>query len=213
MVRKIVAEVSDDLLREDLEKYRKMAIELGATDAKVITADMIVIDERVRAKCYFPLCSSYGTNANCPPYAMDLDLIRKVVNKFQYAVFTKIEVPSEVLAGPAVPIERLSAPSQRKNYELVSAIESEAFYDGYYLAMAFAGGPCKIAFCPDMECTALIPGQSCRHALKVRAAMEGIGMDAYLMAAKVGWDVYPIGAGIEPTEIPHGVRLGLTLIY
>jgi hypothetical protein len=33
------------------------------------------------------------------------------------------------------------------------------------------------------------------------------------MAAKVGWDVYPIGGSISPSEVPHGTKLGLVLIY
>ena len=51
MVRKIVEKVPDELLQQDLEKYRRRALEIGATDAKIITTDIILIDERVRAKC------------------------------------------------------------------------------------------------------------------------------------------------------------------
>ena len=49
MVRKILVSVPDEVLQKDLEKYRQRAIELGATDAKIITTDKILIDERVRA--------------------------------------------------------------------------------------------------------------------------------------------------------------------
>ncbi|MFC2002569.1 DUF2284 domain-containing protein [Chloroflexota bacterium] len=213
MVRKIVEKAPPEVLQQDLEKYRRRALELGATDAKIITTDMVLIDERVRAKCYYPKCGSYGTNANCPPYAMEVDLVSKVVNNFQYAIFTRFEVPSEEIAGPEARAKGLTARAQIKNHEIVSKIESEAFYDGYYLAMGFAGGPCKSAFCPNDECSALVPGQACRHPYRARSAMEGVGMDAFSMAAKVGWDVYPIGVSVLPSEIPHGTRLGLVLIY
>ena len=66
MTRKIVDVVPDELLQSDLEKYRQRAIELGATDAKIITSDMVIVDERVRAKCIYPKCPWYGTNAHCP---------------------------------------------------------------------------------------------------------------------------------------------------
>ena len=66
MVRTIVREVTDDVAQNDLEKYRQRAIEIGSTDAKIISADMVVIDERGRAKCIFPLCDRHGSNANCP---------------------------------------------------------------------------------------------------------------------------------------------------
>ena len=213
MVRKIVEKVSDEVLQRDLEKYRQTAIELGATDAKIITTDMILIDERVRAKCIYPKCHFYGTNIHCPPYAMDLELVTKIVNNFHYAIFSWFKVPSKALAGHGDKDMRERLRTQRKNHELVSKIEAEAFYDGYHLALGFAGGSCKRVFCPDTECAALLPGQPCRHPLRARSAMEAVGMDAFTMAAKVGWDIYPIGASSSPAEIPHGTFLGLVLIY
>ena len=148
MVRKIVEKVPDEVLRQDLEKYRQRALELGATDAKTITADMVVIDERVRAKCIHPLCIRYGSNANCPPYASDIDLIRKVVNKYRYAIFNILKIPAEKITGPEAIEKQLYIPYARKNFEIVGRIESEAFHDGYYLAMGFANGSCKAPFCP-----------------------------------------------------------------
>jgi predicted metal-binding protein len=93
MAQKIIAKIPQEQLQKDLAKYRQRALEMGATDAKVIGTDDIVIDERVLAKCTYPKCPGYGTNANCPPYAMDIDQIRKVVNNFKYAIFVKLEVP------------------------------------------------------------------------------------------------------------------------
>jgi hypothetical protein len=43
--------------------------------------------------------------------------------------------------------------------------------------------------------------------------MEGVGMDVYTMATKIGWDIYPIGDATLPSEVPHGLRLGLVFIY
>lgn len=195
MVRKIVERVPNGVLQQDLEKYRQRAIELGAMDAKIITSDMILIDERVRAKCITPKCDWYGTNANCPPYAMDLEQVRKIVNNFHYAIFTWFTVPAEVIAGHRDKDVRKRLHSSLKNHEMVSKIEAEAFYDGYHLALGFASGPCKLIFCPNIECSALVPGQCCRYSLRARSSMEGVGMDAYTMAARAGWDVYPVGGG------------------
>ena len=213
MVRKIVEKVPEEVLQQDLEKYRKKALELGATDAKIITTDMILIDERVRAKCIVTICSSLGANPNCPPYAMDLDLVRKVVNNFRYAIFYMIKVPSREIAGSEYKEKKLGARSAMKNWEISAKLESEAFYDGYHLAMAFAGGLCNPYLCPNEDCSALVRGQSCRHPYIARPSMEGVGMNAYTMAAKVGWDIYPIGRSASPSEIPHGTKLGLVLIY
>ncbi len=163
MVRKIVEEVSDEVLQQDLAKYRQRALELGATDAKIITSDMVVIDERVRAKCIYPKCNCYGSNINCPPYAMDLEQTRKMVNNFHYAIFFRLKVATETVAGPRTP-ERIkhSRRSSRLNLNILTKIESEAFYDNYYLAVGFGGGPCKLLLCPNEYCQALTSGQGCK---------------------------------------------------
>ena len=200
-------------MQQDLEKYRQRAIELGATDAKIITMDKVVIDERVLAKCTYPKCPGYGTNVNCPPYAMSLDQVRKVVNNFSYAIFIKLDVPSGDIAGPEARDKNLVNPYRKKLAEIVAKIEAEAFYDGYHLALGFGSGTCKALFCPDNECRALVMGQPCPYRLKARSPMEGVGMDVYTMAAKAGWDIYPIGDNTLPSEVPHGLRLGLVFIY
>ena len=212
MAQKIIAKIPQDQLQKDLEKYRQRAVEMGATDAKVIGTDDIVIDERVLAKCTYPKCPGYGTNANCPPYAMDIDQIRKVVNNFKYAIFVKLEVPPEDIAGKKAIEKDLTQHYRKKLAEIVAKIEAEAFYDGYHLALAFSNGSCKMLFCPNTECVALVPGQGCPHRLKARSPMEGVGMDAYTMASRVGWDIYPIGVATLPSEVPYGMRLALVLI-
>jgi predicted metal-binding protein len=212
MARKIVEKVSEDQIQRDLEKYREYALELGATDAKVINTDDIVIDDRVVAKCTYPKCPGYGTNANCPPYAMDIDKVRKIVGNFDKAIFVKIDVPPEQTAGEEAIKRDLAAPYRRKMAEIVAKIEAQAFYDGYHLALAFGSGSCKILFCPDRDCVALELGKSCTQRLKARSPMEGVGMDVYSMATKVGWDIYAIGRATSPEEVPYGLRLGLVLI-
>ena len=213
MVRKVMERVLDKQLQSDLEKYRKRALELGATDAKIITSEMVLIDDRVQMKCMIPRCSRYGSNANCPPYSMEAEQTRKVVNKYHYAIFTRIERPSEEMAGLEAKTKGLYIPCYRKTYELISKIEMEAFYDGYYLAMGFACGSCKSVFCPKADCSALAPEGVCRFPMKARPSMESVGIDAFAMATKVGWDIYPIGPSISPSEVPCSSSLGLVLIY
>lgn len=213
MIRKIVEKIPDEQLQQDLEKYRQRSVELGATDAKVITTDEVVIDERVLAKCTYPRCFGYGTNANCPPYAMSPDQLRKVLNKFRYAIFIKLEVPADDIAGVEARDRKLLKPFIRKLAEITAKIEAEAFYDGYHLALAFGNGSCKGLFCADVECRALVPGQACPHHLRARAPMEAVGMDAFTMAAKAGWDIYPIGSTTSASEVPYGLRLALVLVH
>ncbi len=213
MARKILEHIPEAQLQEDLKKYRQRAIELGATEAKIIGMDGVVIDERVLAKCVYPKCPGYGTNVNCPPYAMTPDETRKLVDKFHYAIFAKIEVPADHIAGQEAIEKQLIHPYRRKLAEIIGILESEAFYDGYHLALGFGSGSCKALFCPAKECEVLVPGHGCPHRLKARSPMEAVGMDVYTMAAKAGWDIYPIGDSTNPSEVPHGLRLGLVFIY
>ena len=215
MVRKIVEKIPDEVLQKDLKKYRKMAMDLGATDAEIITTDMVVVDDRVRAKCLFPKCEWYGTNMNCPPYTMDLEQTRKLVNSFRYAIFFRIKVPPEILSSRPTPEQQKQRMHNIKTrLKIVSKIESEAFYDGYYLSLGFGGGSaCKKILCSEKECQALKVGQGCRFPLYARSAMEAVGMDVYLLATKVGWDIYPIGMKPAGVEVLHGTLLGIVFIY
>ena len=212
MVRKITTNIQEEVLRQDLENYRQTAVELGAADAKIINSNSILIDERVRAKCYIPACASLGKNAHCPPHALDLDFMRKVIDRYQYAVFYMLKVPSEHSAGPEFKTKKLGLEPAMKNWKICSAVESKAFYDGYHLAMGFAGGPCEPYLCGGQECNALA-GKGCRNPCKSRPSMEAVGMNVFSMAAGLGWEVYPIGASIAASEVPHGSRFGLVLIH
>jgi predicted metal-binding protein len=212
MVRKFQEPIPEEQLLKDLEKYRIRAIALGATDAKIIPSDAVIIDERVRAKCLYPKCESYGTNANCPPYAPGLEEIRELVKRYRYAILFKLVTPPEALAGPIAKKTQSATPYGLKRHEIVGILEAEAFQDGYHLALGFGGGSCKGYFCPTQECTAIKVGQGCRHPLKARAAMEAMGMDVYTMIKRVGWDIYPIGERTPPSEVPFGLLVGIVLI-
>ncbi|MBW1815311.1 MAG: hypothetical protein JRJ39_17175, partial [Deltaproteobacteria bacterium] len=72
-VEKITSDMDESHLRKNLEKYKKMAIELGASNACVFRAKDIPVDERVTLKCQVPRCFGYGVSANCPPNTIKPD--------------------------------------------------------------------------------------------------------------------------------------------
>jgi len=213
MSRKVEKQVSQRLLNQDLKKYRQKALDLGANDAEIITSDMVLVDERVRAKCVNPKCALYGTNANCPPHALDPDMVKSIVNRFKVGIFIRLKMPSKTVLSQSDDDKKMWRDLTLKNFEIISKLEADAFYDGYYLASGLAGSSCKILFCPNMECAALTPGQGCRHPLKARSSMEGWAIDCFRMAANMGWDVYPIGGSSTASNVPYGSRLGLVLIH
>ena len=206
MVRKIVERVPDDVIQADLERYRRRAVELGATDARTITAGEVIIDERVRAKCMYPRCEYYGTCGNCAPNIGDLDDTRKLVSLFRQAILFKQEIPFD---------EDLDTWRKANilNYKIVSAIESDAYYDGHYLAVGFVGVACRSVLCSGKECTALIPGQECRNPTKARPNMHAVGMDVFMMATRQGWDMYPVGESTRPSDVPCLTTLGIVMVY
>jgi predicted metal-binding protein len=206
MYRKILEEVPEEILKGDLENYRKKAIELGATDAEIISTDEIIIEERVRAKCMYPRCEVYGTSANCPPYAPELDVIRKIVNGFTRAILLKIDAAPDT-------IEKGDSAIALKHSKIVSQIEAMAFYDGYYLALGFGGTACKATFCSAKDCSAMTKGQSCRFSFQSRVSMHGAGMDVFKMASRAGWDIYPVGSSTKTADVPFVSHIGLVLIY
>lgn len=63
--RRITRDVPEAVLLDDLERYRVKAIELGATDAQIVRAGDVVVDERVRMKCLVPRCHLVGESPNC----------------------------------------------------------------------------------------------------------------------------------------------------
>jgi predicted metal-binding protein len=191
-------------LLTDLDRYRVLALELGATDAKVIRAEAIVIDERVRGKCRYPTCPSYNTNMNCPPHTMSVDEFRALVSKYSYAVFFKVDV----LSGSLKDFERVT---NKTITDIVWKLESAAFYDGHYLATGFGATNCKEIFCRNLECASLA-GEGCRHPFKARPGMHGMGIDAFRMAADVNWGVYPLGSSAQGGEVPHMTSMGLVLV-
>jgi predicted metal-binding protein len=206
MLRRIVVDVADKTIRQDLERYKRRAIELGATDAKIIRSSDVVVENRVLAKCLFPRCPVSGTNIHCPPHAPDVEKIRRMVKEFQHGLFFKLDGPYD---GSTASSQKMKL----KNLEIVGKIEAQAYYDSYYLAVGFGGASCKTTLCPEQECSALQPGQPCRHPLRGRPSMHAVGMDAYKMAVWAGWDIYPIGRATVPSDVPFVSHLGVILIY
>ena len=64
---------SEETVKANLECYRELALELGASEAAIIPAGDVIIDERVRLKCVVPRCLRAGETPNCPPWATTME--------------------------------------------------------------------------------------------------------------------------------------------
>ncbi|MBM3142263.1 MAG: DUF2284 domain-containing protein [Chloroflexi bacterium] len=207
--RPFVIKVPEERLMTDLETFREKALELGAAAAEIIRASRIVVDERVRLKCTVPRCLRAGETPNCPPYAPELDVVRKAFAKFSWGILLKTHLE---------PMENYTPKSGReqnllfhkKSGEIVYELERLAYKQGYHLAMGLGGGSCKDYLCRGLICQFLDSGR-CRFPLRARPAMEAMGIDVVDLISKVGWEAYPLLD--DPGQIPCAISVGLVLVY
>jgi hypothetical protein len=96
-IKKITIDRAKEALQQDLERYKEKAIELGATNAKIVGTDEIWVDDRVVLKCQIPRCFGYGTSAHCPPNTLKPSELREYLKQYEWAVFFVKDVPSEVI--------------------------------------------------------------------------------------------------------------------
>jgi len=219
--------------RADVESLAEFACQAGAevaerrgvdarTEACVIAAEDIVLDERVRWKCIIPLCFGYGSSPNCPPYSPTTEEMRVIVSGYQYGVFLRYMPPVESYVYP----QFLSESGTRVNElnEIVGTVEAEAGYRGFHLAMGFKGGPCclcglfsakqvtdwgqgkNVPRCPVLE------GDQCHHYLHPRPALEACGVDVFATAKKAGWTTYLVLPEYPAQSVPCVSWYGLVLV-
>lgn len=210
-IKKLSLEIDETVVKKHLEEYKNKTFELGADRAIIIKVEDIHVDERVILKCQVPRCFGYGTSAHCPPNTLKPAELTKYLEKYKWAIFFTIDVPSEVIVRDKATIKERVAVYQ-KVYKIVGDIESAAFYDGFYLAFGFAAGSCRHTFCGLEENCLAIEGKRCRFSLRARPSMEAVGIDVYKMVVQAGWDIYPIGSNAEPNCVPKGNLAGLIVI-
>jgi predicted metal-binding protein len=198
-------------LMADLERYRKLALEMGASDAVIVPASDVVIDERVRLKCLVPRCQRAGETPNCPPHAPDLALVRQALGRFSWAILFKcnVEQMSDYAPGKEDGKESHTLSFHQQSGRIVYAVERQAYKDGYHLAMAFGGGSCKDYLCKGLECQFLDSGR-CRFPHRARPAMEAMGIDVIDLARKAGWQSYALVDDLS--VIPCAITVGIIFI-
>jgi predicted metal-binding protein len=205
--------VDGEALRADLERYRTLALELGASASAIIPAGDVVVDERVRLKCLVPRCLRAGETPNCPPHAPDLDLVRRAFSHYSWAVLFKCDVgPIEDYApgaGKTKEEKRRVLSFHRQSSDAVYELERQAYKDGYHLAVGFGGGSCKDYLCQGMLCQFLDSGR-CRFPHRARPAMEAMGIDVISLVNRAGWEAYALVGDLG--EIPCAITVGIVFI-
>jgi hypothetical protein len=55
-------------------------------------------------------------------------------------------------------------------------------------------------------------GASMAEIISARLVTEGMGIDVYGLATKVGWDIYPIYRTVDPQAVPSALAVGIAFI-
>ena len=179
----------------------KTAMERGATEAKIIPAHEIILDERVILKCQVPLCNEYGNHPLCPPNSPSLGQFRGVLKKYSRALLIQLRTPVDQLDSESEE-GRKKAIYARANelHEIVNAVEKAAQGLGFTFAAGFIGGACKLCD----PCVGVKSGKPCKHPFKARPSMEAVGIDVHRTAQRAGL-VFPFD--IEKEVVWNGLVL------
>ena len=192
---------------KQLKALIKDAQKSGASEAKIISTRDIVVEDNLADMCRVPRCENYGLSKSCPPHVSGSFAFKKQLEKFNQAIFFKIDVPSEILYS-----------SERREvfqllHEVASGIEISAVKMGFASAQAYAGGSCKKIFCHGhAECLALSEGENCRNPRHARPSMSGIGINVAKLFKTAGWTMNWITRDTDSAETKMANVCGLVLI-
>lgn len=152
------------------QKYMDRALDMGAAEVRLIDPKDVVTAAWVRHKCQFG-CGHYGHNRCCPPFTPDWRETREILKEFSKAFLVR---------NPGW-----------NSTEIARELARLLFLDGYYKAMGFGSGNCRLCKTCDLE--------TCRHPELVIPSMEACGIDVFATARNQG---FPIGV-LTQKDQPH----------
>lgn len=140
--------MSDNVI---FEKYIDKAIELGASEGKIINPETVITATWVRLKCQYG-CQCYNSNRCCPPLAPTEEQMGKILKSYSYALLVCFK-------------------GHEKVNEVVAGLEKEMLNDGYYKAFGFGAGPCLLCDTCNMD--------QCAFPSRARPSLSGCGVDVF----------------------------------
>lgn len=178
------------------------ALDLGATDARIIDTRDIAVDDALAALCKTPRCENYGLSAHCPPHVSGPEGLREWGQEYGHAIVFKIDVPAESLMSD----QRLEIFGLLQ--QIAAKLEKSAVGHGYK-AKAFAGGSCKEIFCGNHGTCNVLDGRECRNPEYARPSMSGFGINVSGLMDLAGWKME---WNTEENRAKIGTVCGLVLV-
>ena len=180
---------------ESFYEIIEIATQAGATAAKIIPSQQVVVDERVRLKCEVPRCSGYGQFLTCPPHVMAPEDFSRILSRYEWCLLVQVEakdidstdkgngrIDNDVLSEN----NDLHRPYKLKLLEIVETVEASAFKKGMRFATGFVGGSC--ALCDHCVEDKFL--DACRHPFRARPPIEGVGIDVVKTAQNAGLSIH-----------------------
>ena len=181
---------------------KNLALELGATEAKIVPTTEIVVENRIVLKCLVG-CNKYGKTLMCPPYTPSVEEFRKSLNEYKYALVFKIKSQAEATPEIAKLLsKKQDDPSltpemkeQLRNFwdswktdkkELlhkIISLEKAATTKGYTLALGFSTGSCVICD----ECN--LKEKICLHPTEARYSAQAVGINVLQTLENAGMPI------------------------
>lgn len=189
------------------QQLLQYAAELGVSDARLIDAARIRVEDGLAKICKDPGCPGYGQGANCPPHVMKPDAFRQLLRNFPRALVFKFDVPTEVLLGDG----RFEV--SRIVHETAANLERQALACGYAATRGLAAGSCKRIFCAEeTNCRVLEGDGDCRYPDAARPSISGLGVNFFELSRTVGWPIHKITRDSNPDDVPMGLMAGIVLL-
>lgn len=215
---------TDAQLKEITENLVKLAFDLGAADAKIISTKDIPQDIRsLYVSCLYPRCRWLNTNVFCP-----LKLTRQFEEMVEYShdfknalVFKavppefgsmvpdvgKIDLDPYYVLGGAPPPDKAMLSRNiirlRMLDEMTRRLRQVAFYSGCIESFYPGNGPCIVSKCSAKKaCSALATGGIC--GVRDRMANGAVlYIDYYQLGQNLGWgQLQPGGNCSFPEDTP-----------
>lgn len=199
----------------NIKVLEEFALEKGAYRARVFSARLVAVDDRVRMKCQIPLCPHYGKMLTCPPNVPTVEEFSRALKRYRKALLIQTRSPlsgeidtydkEEVMKYFAAPGTASRSKGGEKTgelkdldsmkiaairlHKLVNEVEGKAMALGFPYALGLIGGECMLC----TGCVGVGSGQSCRRPYEARPSMEGVGIDVIKtsIGARLPFDVPP----------------------
>ena len=149
---------------EQFEKHLTSLTDLGADPAIIIDPHQVITAPWPAFKCQFG-CGNYGKTYGCPPQTPDWRETRAILDSYERGILFRVH--------------SWNATAMARD------LSRELFLDGYYKAIAFGSGPCKL-------CASCAFPESCRFPSKAIPSMEACGIDVFGTARRFGLDIHTL---------------------